>query len=139
MAEPITLVKPALITFDMGDGPVELTEHNRSPLAVSIERIETKQRTANGTLRKHHIADKHSFEVSWEMLPTGDTHTVDGRTGAATIWAMYNTYQDEFTMTVVRRNGTFDTYEVHFSSGEKSIEKRWGYEYWNVSLGMEEI
>jgi len=33
----------------------KITDHGRSPLQVSIERIEKKQRMADGTLRRHSI------------------------------------------------------------------------------------
>jgi hypothetical protein len=127
------------LTFDFGDGPVEITEHNRSPLAVSIERIETTHRMANGSLRKYHIADKNSFEVSWEMLPTGNTHTVDGRSGASILWSYYVNHEEEFVMTVANRDGSTTSFTVHFTDGTKSVEKRWEYEYWNISLSMEQI
>ncbi len=36
----------------------KITEHNRSDISISVERIEKAVRTSNGTLRKNHIADK---------------------------------------------------------------------------------
>ncbi len=42
----------------------KVSEHNRSPLEISVERIEAITRTSNGTLRKNHIADKRSFSMS---------------------------------------------------------------------------
>ena len=36
----------------------KVTEHNRSELGLTIERIEKVTRTSDGTLRKNHIADK---------------------------------------------------------------------------------
>ena len=37
----------------------KLTEHNRQPASIQINRIEKTQRTSNGTMRKFFIADKN--------------------------------------------------------------------------------
>lgn len=47
-----------------------LSDHNRSPINVSYERIENRQRTVNGTMRSRHIADKIKLSMSWDMLPS---------------------------------------------------------------------
>lgn len=47
-----------------------LSDHNREPISISTERIEQRQRMANGTMRSYHIADKLSLSVSWTMLPS---------------------------------------------------------------------
>ena len=67
----------------------KLTEHNRSSLELSPERIEKTVRTSNGTLRKNHIADKRKFQLSWDMLPSYRTLTVDGGWGAEDLRSFY--------------------------------------------------
>lgn len=47
-----------------------LSDHNREAINVSTERIEQRQRMANGTMRSYHIADKLSISLSWSMLPS---------------------------------------------------------------------
>lgn len=47
-----------------------LSDHNRDSLSISTERIEQRQRMANGTMRSYHIADKLSISISWSMLPS---------------------------------------------------------------------
>jgi hypothetical protein len=47
-----------------------LSDHNRESLSVSTERIEQRQRMANGTMRSYHIADKLNVSISWSMLPS---------------------------------------------------------------------
>lgn len=47
-----------------------LSDHNRSPMNISYERIENRQRTVNGVMRSRHIADKLKISVSWDMLPS---------------------------------------------------------------------
>jgi hypothetical protein len=48
---------------------IKLTEHNRSEISITPERIEQTQRMGNGSLRKFFVADKKQFSVSWRMLP----------------------------------------------------------------------
>lgn len=45
-----------------------LTDDNRSPLEISFNRIEYRQRMINGRMRSYHVADKKSYSVSWENL-----------------------------------------------------------------------
>ena len=47
-----------------------LSDHNRSQIGMTNERIEQRQRMANGTMRSFFIADKLSVDTSWSMLPS---------------------------------------------------------------------
>jgi hypothetical protein len=47
-----------------------LSDHNRSQIGITNERIEQRQRMANGTMRSFFIADKLSVDTSWSMLPS---------------------------------------------------------------------
>ena len=47
-----------------------LSDHNRSPLQFTSERIEQRQRMINGNMRSFHIADKNTLSVSWQNLPS---------------------------------------------------------------------
>lgn len=47
-----------------------LSDHNRGDLSFSKERIETRQRMVNGTMRSYHIADKVALSTSWTRLPS---------------------------------------------------------------------
>jgi hypothetical protein len=47
-----------------------LSDHNRSEVNVTNERIEQRQRMANGTMRSFFIADKLTIDTSWSMLPS---------------------------------------------------------------------
>lgn len=100
-----------------------LSDHNRGPIDISVDRIEKRQRTINGRMRSHHIADKLAISLSWEMLPSksyalspdfstsGETqysgvsgipgqvdaeYTVDGGAGGAEILNWYNNHQGSF-------------------------------------------
>ena len=85
----------AFITLPVGsliylNTTLKLSEHNRQPVSIQHNRIEKQQRMANGTLRKFFIADKKSINVSWNMLPSFSTFTVDGGYGAMDLKAFYD-------------------------------------------------
>jgi hypothetical protein len=47
-----------------------ISDHNRSSINMTNERIEQRQRMANGTMRSFFIADKLSIDTSWSRLPS---------------------------------------------------------------------
>lgn len=47
-----------------------LSDHNRGEISISKNRIESRQRMINGTMRSYYNADKSLASVSWEMLPS---------------------------------------------------------------------
>lgn len=47
-----------------------LSDDNRGSIDFKNIRIEKRERMINGRMRSHHIADKRSFSVSWQMLPS---------------------------------------------------------------------
>lgn len=47
-----------------------LSDHNRAEISMSKQRIETRQRMVNGTMRSYHTADKLSISCSWSRLPS---------------------------------------------------------------------
>jgi hypothetical protein len=126
----------------------KVTEHNRSALELSTERIERVVRTSNGTLRKNHIADKKKFQLSWEMLPSYRTLTVDGGWGAEDLRSFY--FGDEgkqsFNIRInLAKAGTdqsssgYESYTVIISSCNFTVVKRGLQPHWNVSLSLDEV
>lgn len=126
--------KPRLMRWDNN----AITDHNRSPLSISVERIEKKSRMAGGSMRKYVVADKHTFSCSWEMLPKKSTQTVDGFWGGEAIENFYNLEAGSFVLEVTDGDGTIDTYTVMFSDFTKQIVKRGSVDFWQVSVTMEE-
>lgn len=55
---------------DLLDQFIVLSDHNRSPLDFSIERIEQRERMINGRMRSYHVADKISISTSWDLIPS---------------------------------------------------------------------
>jgi len=126
----------------------KVTEHNRSALELSTERIEKVVRTSNGTLRKNHIADKRKFQLSWDMLPSYRTLTVDGGWGAEDLRSFY--FGDEgkqsFNIRInLAKAGTdqsssgYESYTVIISSCNFTVVKRGLQPHWNVSLSLDEV
>jgi hypothetical protein len=120
---------------------IKLSEHNRQPASIQHNRIEKTQRMANGTLRKFFVADKKSINVSWNILPSFSTFTVDGGYGAMDIKSFYDgfaakasgalsgtsnfdvtlRYSSPSNITNVSGDGTTITYTAanNFSTGDK--------------------
>jgi len=59
-----------LLNSELRDRFLITSDHNREAIDVSIERIEQRQRMANGTMRSYHIADKLKITTSWNLLPS---------------------------------------------------------------------
>jgi hypothetical protein len=55
---------------DLESSFIILSDHNRAQISISNERIEQRQRMANGTMRSFFIADKLTIDTSWSMLPS---------------------------------------------------------------------
>jgi len=126
----------------------KVTEHNRSDLSVSIERIEKITRTSNGTLRKNYITDKRVFSASWTMLPSYRTLTVDGGWGAEDLRTFYlsNGGKESFNIRInLAKSGTdqtssgYEEYTVVFGGCNFSVVKRGLQPHWTVSIELEEV
>ena len=92
------------------------SDHNRGEMSISQQRIESRQRMINGTMRSYHIADKISLSVSWGRLPsrsfsrnvifdsagksvmsaTDQEHTVDGGAGGVELLDWYENHSGPF-------------------------------------------
>ena len=131
----MTFVRPRLMRWNNN----AITDHNREALGISVERIEKKQRMANGTMRKYVVADKRTFSTSWEMLPKKTADTVDGFWGGEAMETFYNANAGSFTLEVTDGDGTVNTYSVMFSEFSKEITKRGSKDFWQISVSMEEV
>lgn len=125
----------------------KVTEHNRSEFTISPIRIEKSQRMSNGTLRNYFIADKQQISLSWNMLPSYRTLTVDGAWGAEDLREFYKANQgDTFTIRInYAKTGTnqessgYAEYSVKITNFSAVVLKRGVQPFWNVSLSMEEV
>lgn len=137
----MTLWRPAYVSFNGN----KLTDHNRSEVSQSVERIGGNTRTARGSLRQYYVADKHSFSMSWDMIPGSSTKTADGFWAADDIIAFYFATTGTFTLGLVTEEldafdeYIVDDYTVLFNDFEYNVEKRWDRYFYNVSLDLEEV
>jgi hypothetical protein len=147
-----TLILPAgaaLFIQDAADAWQQLTEHNRSPIAIDTERIEKTSRMANGSLRKLFVADKKNISTSWSMVPSYTTMTVDGGWGAENIKDFYLSAKGQGTFNVkIAYNSTrTETFLASFTSCSASMVRRNVKEkaadtaqvFWDLSISLEEV
>lgn len=132
---PITFTKPSLIVLD----GTTLSEHSRSPLAISYERIAQNVRTANGTLRRFFVADKRSFSLSWDMIPGLAADTVDGFAGAKDLETKFSSTTGSVTMTINYGQGSPENVTVMVEGFSIELQKRWDYDWYNVSIDLVEV
>lgn len=132
---PRVFAKPQLMTWNTN----KISDHNRSELGISVERIEEATRMANGTMRKYIIADKRSFSVSWEGLPQSKDFTVDGFWGKNEIENWYNSTPGAFTLKLFFGDGTDKTYTVMMTAYSASLSKRGAYDFWSVEVELTEV
>jgi len=134
--KPQVFMKPAFVAF----GGAKLTDHNRAPVGVQVERIEEKVRMANGTMRKYIVADKHTFSLSWTDLPHSKDYTVDGFWGGREIINFFNSQSGPFNLVLTNGDGIINTYSVLFASGpQREVKKRGFYDFWDLSIELEEV
>lgn len=134
-APVVKLDKNALMEWNNN----KITDHNRSELSTDVNRIETPKRMANGSMRKYVIADKRTFSVSWSEVPHLKDYTVDGYWGGKEMETFYNTNAGVFTLKITNGDATVETFSVVFTSFSRDLSKRGLYDFWNVSVEMEEV
>ncbi len=159
---PLNLKKGALIGWQAinpgGEVPTEtnvgtswtyITDHNRSELDESVERIESSKRMANGRMRKYYVADKKTYSFSWTRLPGPKEYTVDGFWGADDIDAFYKRTPGSFHM-LIKYNSAIDASKnaiadprkvvvVMFSDYSRVLEKRGVVDLYSLNITLEEV
>ncbi len=127
---------------------IKLTEHNRSDISITPERIEQTQRMGNGTLRKFFVADKKQFTVSWNMLPGTRGYTVDGQWGALDLIEFYNSSEGQSTFDIrlnFAKSGTsqestgYEQYTVSCTSFTATLVRRGLVPFYDISMSMEQV
>jgi hypothetical protein len=131
-----------------------VTEQNRAPLSLNVERIESGQRMSNGTLRKYFIADKLNISASWEMVPSFRNETVDGGWGAEDLKAFYESAAGRGAFRIKLNPTVFSTelieqsdgaladdytYTVMFTSCDFTVVKRGLQPFWSVNISLEQV
>lgn len=126
----------------------KVTDHNRAALAVNVERIETKQRMADGTMRRYVVAKKRTWSTSWTMLPNrndivGFPGTVDGAWAGKAIEDFHDANDDAFYIRLYGADGVevLPPTLVMITDFNKDVVKRspGGIEFWDLSITLEEV
>lgn len=134
----------------------KITDHNRSPLDISFERLERRNRMANGTLRRYSIAKKRTLTCSWDNLPSKQNSTREGITGLTTVdggWAgedienFYKTVDGRFYVKLRKgtddgkatTDGTIEVIQMMFTDFSKSVLKRGVVDLWSIDVTLEEV
>jgi hypothetical protein len=144
----MNMPRGSILWIKSGGTYYKVSEHNRSEFSINPQRIEKVQRMSNGTLRKFWIADKKTFNVSWDMLPYTTELTVDGGWGAKDLRDFYYSSVGQGTFDIkvnLATNGTdqsasgFEEYTVSITNASFVVLKRGIEPHWNVSLSMEQV
>lgn len=142
---------------------IKVTDHGRSPLSESTERIGVDKRMADGTLRRQHVGVKRSWSVSWDNLPSTNSvakgyKTVDGGMAGRDIETFYYETPGRFRM-VLRRgsavdlatpaaavapgpkfeNDNFYGVDVMMTDFSKEVRKRGIVDLWTVAVTLQEV
>lgn len=119
---------------DEGIDFIIISDHNRSEINISQQRIETRQRMVNGGMRSYWIADKMNVSSSWNRLPSrpfnsnvlfdssGEpignsytSYTVDGAAGGMDMLSWYENHPGSFYL--------FLSYDKYISNGIEDYDK----------------
>lgn len=139
--------------WDFGSGTVlYLTDDNRTPIQITPERIESRKRMIDGTMRSVHVADKYSFSTSWENISSrklngSDEITSDGFGAGIDIKNWYESNYDSFWMLLVYDNNDtglaaagVEKYNVFFDSFDFNVVKRGQFnDLWDISIDLVEV
>jgi hypothetical protein len=147
----LLLIQATDLAINGGDGTVKynkVSEHNRSEFNVGSNRIEEFRRMANGSLRKFFVAEKRTFTVSWDMLPSYRTLTVDAAWGAQDLRSFYNSTEGQGAFNIRvnfaktgsnQESSGYEQFNVMFKDASFTVVKRGLQPHWSVSITLEEV
>jgi hypothetical protein len=133
----LTFARPSDPTY----GSRKLSDHNRSPISIGHDKIENRERMANGTLRTFVVATKRTLKVSWDDLPRQDSYTADGFWGANSIMSFYSSNGNSpFWVTINYGDGTNNYFQAMFTDFNVKLSKRsLVTDLYNIDFGLEEV
>jgi len=134
---------PGIQFFD-GSVYQKITDHNRTPIEISFDRIERKSRMVDGTMRKYVVAVKRTFTTSWENVPSkrniaGALTTVDNGWSGSEIESFHNTNTGAFNVKFLDGAGNSEIVACMISDFSKTVAKRGVTDLWNMSITLEEV
>lgn len=121
----------------------KISDHNRSPLAIEVNRIERSSRMVDGTMRKYVVSQKRTFSCSWENLPSvnaGSSGPVDLGLSGTEMQAFSDSSDNPFTLTLSDGQTNEETFLVYLQEFSYEIVKRGAtVDLWNVTVSLEEV
>lgn len=143
----------------------KITDHGRSPLTESYNRIGVDKRMANGTLRRMFINSKRTWSCSWDNLPGSNNtpvgfttmKTADGGLSGEQMEAFYLANPGKFRMVLKRGtavgkatpnpaetalpyvDANFYITNVMITEFSKEIRKRGATDLWSMNVTLEEV
>jgi hypothetical protein len=122
----------------------KITDHGRSSLSETTERIENKQRMVDGTLRRYSVTKKRSWTCSWDNIPSTNLKaagltTVDGGWAGEDMESFHNRTDGSFQVQFRRGDGTVTTVTVMIGDFSKEVVKRGIVDLWNLDITLEEV
>lgn len=166
-----TYKRPSLIIFsetepvqagtlwDFGSGDtLYLTDDNRSAVQLTPQRIDSKRRMINGTMRSYHVTDKLELSTSWNNIPsrkaktngvTPQDYITSDRFGAGLdIKNWYDSHPGSFWVVLVYDidpdiddiNNAAEKHNVFFNSFDYTVARRGDFnDLWDVSISLVEV
>lgn len=121
----------------------KISDHNRSPLAIDVQRIERSARMVDGTMRKYVVGQKRTFSCSWENLPSVSNVTsgpVDAGLSGTEMQQFSDSSDTPFTLTLADGQTNEETFLVYLQEFSYEIVKRGAtVDLWNVNVTLEEV
>lgn len=144
-----TFYKDAALKF----GSTFVSDHGRSPLQISYERIADEVRTQRGFLRRYYRADKRTVSCSWSNLPGDSTQTVDAGMGADDLETFYLATPGLFVATITYDmevvlageppaetvQPVSETLNMVIDDFSKTLSSRIGPPLYQVSISLQEV
>lgn len=135
-------------SLDGGNTWYKISDHGRSPLSITVERIESKQRMADGTLRRYVVSKKRTFSCSWDNFPDKTTSFLANGQSGEWMEDFHNTNDGAFHMrlregsdrdlSLTGLNGT--VLQVMITDFSKEVVKRGvALDLWNMDITLEEV
>lgn len=127
---------------------VRISDHGRSPLSISVERFENKQRMANGRLRRYIVAKKRTFSCSWDNIPDKATTFLTNGMPGSWMEEFHNDTDGSFRMRLragsdvgkPMADSSLEEVEVMISDFSKEVTKRGpAFDLWNLDITLEEV
>jgi hypothetical protein len=126
--------------FKVGSTLNRLSDHNRSAINVTMDRIENRKRMADGTMRTFVVATKRQWKASWEDLPRDNNQTADGFWGAISLIDFYQSTLGSFELVITDGTNATETAVVMFDSFDFKLSKRSLYtDFYDIDLSVVEV